>query len=365
MKGPLSNTGVNRRLLLKGAAAVGAGSLASPGWSLTAPPRPKAVFIFVPMGSIRNEWFTPKCVSSPKGGRIYAPFESVEQHCIVPRGINIPRAGFGRLSTTLCSSPFAKDAMSVDALYAQYLSSGSPGGHLKLFAGSLDDALDDQTVTVESGNRLTLKEYENDPSNLAMKLSKYSKSKAIEADQNKFRRTGDSEFSWRARQFLDLTKDALTQDYTNVVTIMLGDDNARILPPEGLDFGSRQPRSNLTLREMPATGYHDAFIEFKRYIHSLVAEFIQGLDSTTPDLGNGGSMLKRTQVYLFSNVGDGNSYSGHNAPILLAGGSDFYRTPSQPFIGSTHELLNAMASRFGHATAHGPDLAVNILGKSR
>lgn len=341
--------GINRRKLLKVSAGLGLATMVGKSaWAVPPPPPPKAVFIFVPMGALPNAWHPDACQSLENFGSMFDPFIPIADRCVIPTGMNLPNAGFGMMPFHLCKDPFSEDSNSLDALMAEGKT------HLRLLASEYND-LDKSGVTVESGKIIPISEYQNDPQVLLDNMSLFGLPDSFDRDiLTHLKTSGDSDFSWRAKSFLELTKVALQTGHSDVVTLMLGGDNAQIRPPEHLGLPEN------TLRAMPPNAQHSEFIAFKRYIHSLVADFIADLANMTD--ANGFPMLDNTMIYMFSNMGHGDHYSGENAPAIFCGPTTLSFPAGRVMpINNNYELLNAISAKFGWYGKFGDSMALNFL----
>ncbi len=357
-----ANRNLNRRDLLNLSAGLGTSALlGSNSWA--APPpyyKQRAVFIFVPMGTLPNEWKPDHCSPFSSYGAMLQPFAPVADRCFIPAKMRQSSSGFGQMPNHLCKNPFSPGSNSLDTLVANQLNSK----HLRLLAGERND-YDRYSVTVVDGEPVALAEFENWPENLVRYLqpsgltNEYYKSVLDEqlSDQH-------SIFSAQATMFLELTKAALITGYSDVVTLMLGGDNARILPPKNF------PLPQTTLRELPSTNKLAEFVLFKQYIHTLIAQFILDLASTpAPEMPDdpSRSLLDFTMVYVFSNMGNSLSYSDDNAPVIIAG-SDRKFTGGNILTGKIapvqehYHLLNAIAGTFFLQPSFGDTVALNVTG---
>jgi hypothetical protein len=115
----------------------------------------------------------------------------------------------------------------------------------------------------------------------------------------------------RTRLLFDLTHLALQTDSTRLVTIMLG-GSTYVPPIQGVTLGhhdlSHHGKDAGKLAQLKVVE-----LETVKTVRELLAKLKQSKEG-------GASLLDRTMVFLGSNLGDGNSHSVKNLPVLLAGG---------------------------------------------
>lgn len=329
-----------RDLLLNAATMASLAGLSSIGIAVPPPPSaPFKLFLFVPMGSLPGNWSPDPCTGL--AGKLLEPFAPLAESCIVPQGISNPSNGFGLLPHMLCDEPYKEDAFSLDAAIARF----EEREHLMLYAKDALPIVGNLTPTVFNGSPVTIDQYLSNPNTLAESLMAHDESLEEEINEALLRSDDDSEFSWNAKAFLKLSRLSFRSLHSTTITLMLGDDDARISAPGHLGL------PDLSLRELTPNGKKTEFITFKHYIHSLIADFLLSLKETViPDVGN---MLDGTIVYLFTNMGDADHYGKGETPILLAGGSSTFNTGVVPRIATTYDFLNTISVPYdGYVTDH-------------
>lgn len=347
---------ISRRQLMQFCASACTAPLIGNSYAKESTPPKRAVFIFIPMGSINAGWLPERCSTSlASGGELLAPFAPVAERCLVPRNTFIPNGGFGTPFSLLAKRPFDSSLDSLDILLSKHFNKLNPteGGHLHLCAKELSSV--NNSVSRAGGKEVP---FETNPINLLNRLQAFGLPENFDADALlTLDSSVDSQSIFDVKRYLALTKAALQTGYSNSVTLMIGDDEAQLQAPPSLDLSVHN-----TLRIYTPTGRWQDFLKFKAYLHQLVAQFIFDL-ATTLD-ADGEPLLDSTLVYLFSNMGDGNAYTGDNAPTLLAGADSLFRTGEVLNHGaSSYSILNAIAYAFlgKSGLIFGDDVAFNLL----
>lgn len=349
---------ISRRELIKYSAGAGLTALSGGrAWAEVVAPK-RAVFLFIPMGGLSGAWTPSRCKTLQDSGDMLAPFAPVANRCIVPEAPTLEVAGFGQPYYQLTSSPFEIGADSLDTLIANRWGSASAGNHLRLCATESNSFVTNSGVSIASGNILPLSAYLQTPDQLLNQLEAYGVAGGqLDNGLSEFDETVDSLSTWRIKNFFDLIKVSLQSGFSDTVTFMIGNDSADVMAPPELGLPTVD-----TLRMYAPTGRTQEFIKFKAYLHGLVANFINNLAQTND--ADGQPLLDSTMVYLFSNMGDGDSYAPFGAPVLLAGADATFRTGSvvNGFQG-TRPILNAISyAYFGkRGLIFGDDIALNML----
>lgn len=347
---------INRRQLIKAGAGAYASTLINTAHAQEAAKPKRAVFIFIPLGSLAGGWRPMPCGDMTNSGQLLAPFASVANRCLVPCGVHLQRGGFGLPNFLLAQNAFHETTNSLDTILSQYLSTQKPteGGHLRLCAKEPSSMIQ-PTVSVGNGKSLP---FEDNPDQLADRLQAYGIPERSTTEMaSPFDASIDSISTWNIKRYFGLTKLALQTGYSDVTTLMIGNDIGEIMAP---------PSLNLRLQEMlriyAPSGLTAEYLLFKAYLHQLVAQFIQDL-STTLDM-DGQPLLNSTMVYLFSNMADASSHVLHEAPALIAGADSAFRTGEMiEHNSSSYSLLNAIGYAFmgKDGLTFGEDIALNLL----
>lgn len=347
---------INRRQALQLGSAACASTLVRPSFASERQKPKRAVFLFIPMGSLPGAWLPDHCsVDFESSGRLLAPFAPIASRCLIPTKTRIEHAGFGVPYHTLSEQPFTSEG-SLDVLISKSLNAeaATTESHLRLLARE-SSATFAGSVSMDAGNQLP---FEEDPEKLFNRLQSFGLPDG--ADRNQllnFDANIDSLSSWKAKAFLDLAKIALQTNYSNTVTLMFGGDEADFFAPPSLNVANRA-----SLRIYTPTGQQEDFLIFKTYLHQMVAQFIQELAALND--AEGQPLLDSTMVYLFSNMGNGNDYSAENAPCLIAGAGSVFRTGNiVQHQAGTYPILNAIGYVFmgKDGLRFGNDIAFNLL----
>lgn len=348
---------INRRQLMKLGTGACAASFIPPAQSIELPRPQRAVFIFIPMGSIQSGWQPEACGTLANSGELLAPFAPIAERCLVPKETFLTRGGFGQTQALLSPAWYAEGSNSLDVAIGNYLNAqqqtSSP--HLHLCAAEGEIGSNTLGVGTSDGKRI---HYEHEPEQLLNRLQAYGLPDGFNVEEfARFDSAIDSQSTWRVKRYLSLAKTALQTGFSQTITLMLGDDEAQLQAPPSLDLSIY-----MTLRGYGPTARVQDFIKFKAYLHQLVAQFIQDLAST--DDSQGQSLLDSTMVYLFSNMGNGSDYTLYNTPILLAGADNTFRT-GEIFNqrASNDSILNAIGLAFmgEQGVLFDDDIAFNLL----
>jgi hypothetical protein len=132
---------------------------------------------------------------------------------------------------------------------------------------------------------------------------------------------------------------ALARDKTNVVSLMLGSDQADFIVPVG---NRALPYHNIISGLPP-----QEFVAARAYLTKKFTYLVQLLEATKDS--SGVSLLNNTLVVMVSDMGDGTSHSPESGPFLLAGGKNYLK--GNRLInanGFNHlDLLDTVAKLFG------------------
>ena len=115
------------------------------------------------------------------------------------------------------------------------------------------------------------------------------------------------------RTVFDLILLALRTDTTRVVTCMLGSESRAFALPE---LGIRRTRHELS-HHGGQPGPMQDLSRADRLLTERLAAFLDGLRATEE---GGGTLLDRTMVLMGSGMGNANSHTNTDLPIILAGG---------------------------------------------
>lgn len=348
---------INRRQLMQLGAGACTASFIAPAQSLETSRPQRAVFIYIPMGSIGSAWAPETCGTLANSGELLAPFAPVAKRCLVPKETFLRRGGFGQTQALLSPAWFAKESSSLDVVIGNYLNAQqqTTSPHLHLCAAEGDVGSNSRGVASLNGTAI---QYEHEPEQLLNRLQAFGLPESFNIEEfTRFDSAIDSQSTWRVKRYLSLAKTALQTGFSHTITLMLGDDEAQLQAPPSLDLSTY-----MTLRGYGPTGRVQDFIKFKAYLHQLVAQFIQDL-ATTND-AEGQPLLDSTLVYLFSNMGNGSDYTLNNTPILLAGADNALRT-GEIFNqrASNDSILNAIGLAFmgEQGVLFDDDIAFNLL----
>lgn len=148
----------------------------------------------------------------------------------------------------------------------------------------------------------------------------------------------------------DLTDSAFTQIFAlqteNIIMAM----RCNITRVATLQLGTHQSDFSVTGL---SGDYHGSihggnfatYAEYRSYFSVRVAHLIQRL--TEVDDPMGGKMIDNTLVVQVTDMGDGNSHTGTDAPFMMAGGGSALNRGRVVSVGNHHQLLDTVAQYMG------------------
>lgn len=323
-----------RRRLIKsgGLLAGGIATASASGLAVDTEATPRVIFVHVPGGVIPERWFPQGCGDTFALNEMSAPLEPVKQHCVFLQGINLVEYGHATLWRLL--NPEFSHAESLDVRLAKHFGADTP---LVLSSGEFST---DSMTSTEAGRVPPNTNMENvfnalfSQTQLTSPLFDHFAQQDLAPDPN--------DFETQSRQMLELAVLGLQHNKTRVASLMLGDEEGDFrIPSLGMDISYAQA--------LHATGAPEAFIAYRQFLSARVAYLIQLL-AATPD-SSGVPLIDSTLVVQVSNMGDGRSHTGTDAPVMFAGGKKFIKNGLvvRPPIGANtqREVLDTVSAALG------------------
>lgn len=340
----------SRRSFIKTASLVAAMGAAGPLAHATDPALPvkRVVFVFMPGGVLPGYWNAKGCDRNFTFAPMSQPLEPIKQHLLFLNNLTMTSAGHG-LSFNALGGSFGPNRATLDVQLGAQLSADNPFKQITLNAGTETDISVSKTL---EGSQLALADPFKAYNILFKDLPLQQKGILDEGFKGNYAEVRNN-FDTLSRLHSELAVLALARDKTNVVSLMLGSDQADFLVP----IGDKSWPYHSIISARPS---HE-FVAARAYLTQKFTYLVQLLEATKDTQGD--SLLAGTLVVMVSDMGDGSSHGPENAPFLLAGAKSYLKGHRLVDVnGFTHldflDTVNALLGGQGANYGNGPIAAI-------
>ncbi|RZA00680.1 MAG: DUF1552 domain-containing protein [Moraxellaceae bacterium] len=333
-----------RRNFIKKAALVGAAASAyKPLQNFAAPQIQdirRVVFVFIPGGALPNYWQAQGCDHNFVFAPMSQPLEPIKQNLVFLNNLTMARGGHGSTFNAL-GGWFAPKRATLDTELTTHLSAGTPFKQITFSAGN---SVNYSVSMSQEGTQIPpLSDPFKAYANLFGTLE--SNQKGI-LDENFVGNYRDIQYNFDqlSQLHIELTTLALQRNKTNIVSLMLGSDEADFTIP---DVDQLRSYHNIM-----AGGTSADYVRARAYLTKKFTYLVQLL-AATKDSRNI-SLLNSTLVVMVTDMGNGSDHTLTQAPFLLAGGTSFMRGDRLiDATGYDHlDLLDTVSSLLGAPVAN-------------
>jgi len=275
------------------------------------PPLTKRVlFVFIPGGALPGHWNAKGCDGNFTFGKMSQPLEPIKQHLVFLNNLTMTAAGHG-MSFNALGGSYGPNRATLDVQLGAQLSQYNPFKNITLNAGAEFDISVSKTL---EGAQMALSDPFKAYNILFGDLPERQKGILDEGFTGNYAEVRNN-FDTLSRLHSELAVLALARDKTNVVSLMLGSDQADFVVPVG--------DNTWPYHSIISARPQNEFVAARAYLTQKFTYLVQLLEATKDTYGV--SLLNGTLVVMVTDMGDGTSHGVDNAPFLLAGAKKYLR----------------------------------------